>query len=375
MSSLSISDLRKSFGGTPVLKGVSMDITEGEFVALLGPSGCGKTTLLRTIAGLEQQDTGSIRIGGRLVDDLGPSERDISLVFQSYALYPHLSVAQNIAMPLTMRNLSALERLPGMGRLSSSVRERRADIVDKVTSIAQSMNIDHLLDRKPGQLSGGQKQRVAVARALVRKPSLLLMDEPLSNLDAKLRVQMRREIVALHQRHRSTTVYVTHDQTEAMTMADRIAVVLHGELQQIATPLELYRAPATREVAEFIGSPKINLLPCTVLDQRVECLGRPMRVTTDRGWTHGHLGIRPEHLQLVQCGADALPCHIVGVEHLGAEVLILLELTTGEPLCARMEVGAYEALRHRETLAVQWPPRDLLLFDAEGKRRNFNNLD
>lgn len=377
MQSLRVDDIRKSFGATDVLRGISLDIAQTEFVALLGPSGCGKTTLLRIVAGLERQDSGTVDIAGRRVDDLGPAERDIALVFQSYALYPHLTVGQNIAVPLAMRRLSALERLPGYSSLSSRIRARRQDIARDVARIAKSMEIDHLLGRKPGQLSGGQKQRVAVARALVREPSILLMDEPLSNLDAKLRMQMRQEIVNMHRRHGATTVYVTHDQTEAMTMADRIAVILRGELQQFGTPVEIYKRPASIDVAEFVGSPKINVLPCAVDANGVTLLGGLHAGTAELvAGTSGFVGIRPEHF-MVHDGSAAgdgptLKCSITALEYLGSEALIQARVAGGqEQICLRTDIDVFERAKQSDQLAVRVSPRNMLLFGQDRKRADW----
>jgi multiple sugar transport system ATP-binding protein len=371
MQSLRVDNVRKSFGETNVLRGISLDITKTEFVALLGPSGCGKTTLLRIIAGLERQDSGSIDIAGRRVDELGPAERDIALVFQSYALYPHLTVGQNIAVPLVMRRLSVLQRLPGMASVSGKTRNQRIDIFQDVAQIAQSMEIGHLLNRKPGQLSGGQKQRVAVARALVRKPSILLMDEPLSNLDAKLRVQMRQEIVGMHRRHGATTVYVTHDQTEAMTMADRIAVILNGELQQIGTPAEIYKTPASIDVAEFVGSPKINILPCSISGNGLALLGQAYSGASGlANGTAGFIGIRPEHVSVsADSEGPSLRCTIASLEYLGSEALIQARFDdSDEQICLRTDIDAFERAKQSDTLSIRLSARDMLLFD-QGRRR------
>ncbi|UDF28150.1 UNVERIFIED_ORG: sn-glycerol-3-phosphate ABC transporter ATP-binding protein UgpC [Roseateles sp. XES5] len=241
-SFLKISNLRKSYGALEILKDINLEIEQGGFLVLVGPSGCGKSTLLNTIAGLEPISSGDIAIDGRSVAGLHPSKRDIAMVFQSYALYPNMNVAQNIAFGLEMRKVP------------------RAQREQTVQRVAKMLQIGHLLDRKPGQLSGGQRQRVAMGRALARDPKLFLFDEPLSNLDAKLRIEMRAEIKLLHQRTRTTTVYVTHDQVEAMTLGDRIAVMKDGLVQQFGTPEEIYSRPATRFVAEFIGSPTMNFL-------------------------------------------------------------------------------------------------------------------
>src|SRR5579883_1244304 len=242
MASVELRSVRKSFGATEIIHGVSIDIGDGEFVVLVGPSGCGKSTLLRMIAGLEEITGGQIAIGGRVVNTLPPKSRDIAMVFQNYALYPHMSVFDNMAFSLK------LAKMP------------RAEIEAKVRRAAEILGLVAYLDRYPRQLSGGQRQRVAMGRAIVRDPQVFLFDEPLSNLDAKLRVQMRSEIKELHQRLRSTSIYVTHDQIEAMTMADRIVVMHDGRVEQIGTPLELYDNPANQFVAGFIGSPAMNFL-------------------------------------------------------------------------------------------------------------------
>src|SRR6516162_6641983 len=246
MATVSLRQLRKAFGVHPVVHGVDLDIADREFLVLVGPSGCGKSTILRMIAGLEEATGGEIRIDGELVNERDPKDRDIAMVFQDYALYPHMTVADNMAFSLRYRGIA------------------KADIRNRVTEAAKTLDIGALLDRYPRQLSGGQRQRVAMGRAIVRDPRVFLFDEPLSNLDAKLRVQMRIEIKALHQRLKTTTIYVTHDQIEAMTMADKIVVMHDGRVEQIGAPLDLYHNPRTRFVAGFIGSPAMNFIPCQV---------------------------------------------------------------------------------------------------------------
>ncbi|OCX63793.1 glycerol-3-phosphate ABC transporter ATP-binding protein [Thioclava sp. SK-1] len=293
--SIQLSHITKGFGTTHVLQGIDLTIEPGEFVSLVGMSGCGKSTLLRVIAGLESPTEGQVHIGGVDVTQDDPSDRNLAMVFQSYALYPHMTVRQNIATPLRMRQLSLRQRLPLIGKLLTPAPLRRA-IDTAVAEAADSLQISALLDRKPGQLSGGQRQRVALARALVRNPAAFLMDEPLSNLDAKLRAHMREELVSLHKSLGATFIYVTHDQIEAMTMSDRIALMSGGQIAQVGTPDQLYHAPATLTVARFIGSPTINLLPAEADGAgRVRVFGHDIGLTTTaRGPVT--LGVRAEGL-------------------------------------------------------------------------------
>src|SRR5512132_4111235 len=244
MASVSFQNIEKAFGSTKVIHGISFDIADGEFTVLVGPSGCGKSTLLRMLAGLEEITAGTIAIDSKVVNDVESKDRDIAMVFQSYALYPHMTVADNMAFSLKLRKADAKV------------------IEERVGKAAKILNLDPYLHRYPRELSGGQRQRVAMGRAIVRDPKVFLFDEPLSNLDAKLRVQMRIEIKKVHQKVRTTTVYVTHDQVEAMTLADRVVVMNAGRIEQVGTPANLYHAPATKFVAGFIGSPAMNLLPC-----------------------------------------------------------------------------------------------------------------
>jgi multiple sugar transport system ATP-binding protein len=287
MAEIVLDHLTKSYaGGAAAVKELSITIADGEFIILVGPSGCGKSTTLNMIAGLEDISSGELRIGGDRVNDKAPKDRDIAMVFQSYALYPHMTVRQNIAFPLTLAKMS------------------KADIATKVEETARILDLGELLDRKPGQLSGGQRQRVAMGRAIVRSPKAFLMDEPLSNLDAKLRVQMRSEIARLQNRLGTTTIYVTHDQTEAMTLGDRVVVMLAGVAQQIGTPDELYNHPANLFVAGFIGSPAMNFFPATLTDVGVRVPFGDVTLTSE---VHDMLalhptpnnvivGVRPEHL-------------------------------------------------------------------------------
>ena len=288
MSGVDVTGLSKHFGAVTVLHPTDLAIADGEFVVVIGPSGCGKSTLLRLIAGLERPDTGRIGIGGRDVTDLAPAERGLAMVFQSYALYPHLTVAENIAFPLRMARRPAVE------------------IAARVAAVADVLELEPLLDRRPRALSGGQRQRVSIGRAIVRDPGVLLLDEPLSNLDAGLRVRMRHEFARLHQRLGTTMVYVTHDQVEAMTLANRIVVMAHGRVEQVGAPLDLYHAPATIGVAAAIGSPAMNLLPVTITaaDATGATVAIPggaacrvaVVVSTSSVGSAATLGVRPEHL-------------------------------------------------------------------------------
>ncbi|HEY9454707.1 MAG TPA: sn-glycerol-3-phosphate ABC transporter ATP-binding protein UgpC [Bradyrhizobium sp.] len=311
MASVVIRDVRKAFGLTPVIHGVTITIDDGQFVVLVGPSGCGKSTLLRMIAGLENITAGELKIGDRIVNDLPPKERDVAMVFQNYALYPHMTVAANMAFSMKLR---------GAPKDETEKRVKRA---------AEILGLSQLLERFPRQLSGGQRQRVAMGRAIVRDPQVFLFDEPLSNLDAKLRVQMRSEIKELHQRLKTTSVFVTHDQIEAMTMGDKIVVMKEGRIEQTGSPLELYDHPANLFVAGFIGSPSMNFLPGTLRRNggaaRVDFGdGTQIEAPHSSGGSDGQsviLGTRPEHLTLVDGGGIAV--RVVVIEPTGAETLVL----------------------------------------------------
>ena len=363
MSQLTISSLRKSFGTVEVLKGVDLEARSGEFIALVGPSGCGKSTLLAMIAGLETVSSGEIRIDGRLVNSVAPKDRDIAMVFQSYALYPTMTVRQNITFGMESR------RVP---------RNLQDQAVKRVSALLQ---IEPLLGRKPGQLSGGQRQRVAMGRALVRDPKLFLFDEPLSNLDAKLRVEMRTEIKRLHQRVGKTTIYVTHDQVEAMTLASRIAVMHKGELQQFARPRDVYDRPANVFVAGFMGSPSMNFLKGELAGERVTLEGggggeaaislplegRPANGADARKVI---LGLRPEHISLhhperTGDGRPVVSAPVEIVEPTGAETMVALRLA-GREVLARFE--AHEAPEVGQSVSVAIDMARACLFDAESER-------
>ncbi|SDG07759.1 carbohydrate ABC transporter ATP-binding protein, CUT1 family (TC 3.A.1.1.-) [Celeribacter baekdonensis] len=367
MATIQFRDIRKSFGDTDVLKGVGLDIADGEFLSLVGPSGCGKSTLLRILAGLESQTSGSVRIGGTPVDGLHAADRDLAMVFQSYALYPHLSVAENIAVPLTMRRLSNAQRLPLIGRALPGSRTTRAAIGTTVREAAEMLDIAHLLDRKPGQLSGGQRQRVALGRALVRDPSAFLLDEPLSNLDAKMRVHMRAEIAQLNRKLGATFVYVTHDQAEAMTMSDRIAVMMEGELLQVGTPDALYDHPEDIRVAQFIGSPAINILP---VDTDASGTIRLCDMATGlraSGPPIEHLGVRPE--AFVPCEEGEL---VVGrvrmIENLGSDLFVHLDAAgVPMPVTVRLPSSARGRIKVRDVMRLTATPARICGFDSAGK--------
>ena len=314
MASVSFQKIEKSFGSTKIIHGISFDISDGEFVVLVGPSGCGKSTLLRMLAGLEPISGGEIAIDGKVINDLDSKDRDIAMVFQSYALYPHMTVRDNMAFSLKLRKADAT--------MTNT----------RVANAARILNLDPLLDRFPRELSGGQRQRVAMGRAIVRDPKVFLFDEPLSNLDAKLRVAMRAEIKALHQRLKTTTVYVTHDQIEAMTMADRIVVMHDGIVEQIGTPLELFDRPGNLFVAQFIGSPSMNVLK-GVLHQAdgrawVEAQGQQWPTLPHAQARDGqavHFGVRPTDITVLTTGSG-IPAKVVVVEPTGAETELLLEV-------------------------------------------------
>jgi sn-glycerol 3-phosphate transport system ATP-binding protein len=365
MADIAFAGIKKSYGETQVIHGIDMHIDDGEFVVIVGPSGCGKSTLLRMVAGLEPITAGEISIGGRTVNQLEPKDRDIAMVFQNYALYPHMSVFDNMAYGLKIAKLS------------------KAEIAQRVQTAAAMLELAELLERKPRQLSGGQRQRVAMGRAIVRNPSTFLFDEPLSNLDAKLRVQMRLEIKQLQRRLGTTSLYVTHDQVEAMTLADRLIVMNAGVAEQIASPMEIYERPASRFVAGFIGSPAMNFLPARVS-------GDGARLTVEGGidvrsgslslsGLAGQavtLGVRPEHLRLVEGAEAELKLLVRLVETLGADLLAHGHLVPaeGQPSednddIVTVRLPGVARVREGDTLPLRAAEESLHLFDAEtGKR-------
>ncbi|MDR1612716.1 MAG: sn-glycerol-3-phosphate ABC transporter ATP-binding protein UgpC [Planctomycetota bacterium] len=329
MATVSIREVVKKFGDLTVMHGVSIDIADGEFVVLVGPSGCGKSTLLRMIAGLEKITAGTVSIGGRVVNNLPPKDRDISMVFQNYALYPHMTVAENMSFSLTIAGTPEGEKK------------------SRVAAAAEILGLGPLLDRFPRQLSGGQRQRVAMGRSIVRDPQVFLFDEPLSNLDAKLRVAMRAEIKSLHQRLNTTVVYVTHDQVEAMTMADKIVVLRSGRVEQIGGPLELYDDPCNRFVAQFIGSPAMNVLPASCRDGKLVLPGGAVLDAAPPALPDGAellVGKRPEHVRL---GGGGVPARVKVVEPTGSETCVLADLSGRDFVCVfrdRMPVRAGDAV-------------------------------
>ncbi|ANY84068.1 sugar ABC transporter ATP-binding protein (plasmid) [Microvirga ossetica] len=344
MARVTIEHVHKSFGSVPIIRGVSVDIEDGEFVILVGPSGCGKSTLLRMVAGLENITDGEIRIGPRVVNNVPPKERDIAMVFQNYALYPHMTVGDNMAFSLKLKNVP------------------KSEIGTKVNRAAEILGLTPLLARYPRQLSGGQRQRVAMGRAIVRDPQVFLFDEPLSNLDAKLRVQMRTEIKALHQRLKTTTVYVTHDQIEAMTMADKIVVMHDGEVEQVGAPLELYDRPANLFVAGFIGSPAMN-----ILDGRLSPAGFAMGdlrlpVQNAPAASDGrpvYYGVRPEHFRLT---GEGLPVEVIVIEPTGSETQVVCRAGGRDITCVfRERISA----KPGDILQVQPDPALVHLFDKD----------
>lgn len=363
MGSLTISNVTKTFGSTEVLKGINIDITDGEFLILVGPSGCGKSTLMNTIAGLEEVTTGQLLLAGEDVTERSPKDRDIAMVFQSYALYPTMNVARNISFGLEMRGVPKQER------------------DQRVQEVSTLLQINHLLDRKPSQLSGGQRQRVAMGRALARSPRVYLFDEPLSNLDAKLRVEMRTEIKKLHKRLGTTIVYVTHDQIEAMTLADRIAVMKDGVVQQLGTPNEIYDNPANQFVAGFMGSPPMNFVPCEVNSDgslAIDTSSHSLSLTIPQSSTlkaqnisRVILGLRPEMLtepkpERAGDSVMALEMDFDVTEPMGADTIAIGEWN-GIEILARLSPEA--GLRAGKSTPVQVDLSKVVLFDPESGER------
>jgi len=352
VAEIRLSGVTKRFGDVVAVDGLDLVAADGEFLVLLGPSGCGKSTALRMIAGLEDPTEGDVHIGERDVTDVAPKDRDVAMVFQSYALYPHKTVRANIEMPLKPRHVPKDERAA------------------QVAEAARMLGLQDLLDRKPRELSGGQRQRVALARAIVRRPAAFLMDEPLSNLDAKLRIQTRAELVELHRRLGTTVVYVTHDQVEAMTMADRVAVMDAGRLQQVGPPQEVYDRPANAFVARFIGSPPMNLLPATAGEGAIRVAGGSLPAPAGAQLSGAvTVGVRPEHLRDARAGEPSFDAGLRVVESLGHERLLVCDSGDGDPVIVRRsaEVAVPE---HGTTLHLTADAANVHVFDvATGERR------
>ena len=356
MAGLELKDIRKSYGNVEVIKGVDLSISHGEFVVFVGPSGCGKSTLLRMIAGLEDITDGDIFIGERLVNDVEPRDRGVAMVFQSYALYPHMTVYDNVGFALKL------------AKTDKQVRDR------KIREVAQVLQMEALLDRRPAQLSGGQRQRVAIGRAIVREPKVFLFDEPLSNLDAALRVDMRMELARLHADLDATMIYVTHDQIEAMTLADKIVVLDNGIVQQVGSPLELYNRPANVFVAGFIGSPKMNLLPVdveaatadtvTIASTTLEKTVVPHTSGSARAGDGLTLGLRPQ--SFVADAEGVIEGKVELVERLGHETIIRLRLKDGIAITAAL--AGQSDLEMGDTASLAFRPEEAHLFDANGQR-------
>ncbi|MCW4149640.1 sn-glycerol-3-phosphate ABC transporter ATP-binding protein UgpC [Halomonas sp. 18H] len=357
MASVTLEKLNKIFGSTHIIKDVDLAIGNGEFVVFVGPSGCGKSTLLRLIAGLESISDGTMQIGDDVVNELPPRERGVGMVFQSYALYPHMTVYENMAFGLKLAKMA------------------KETVDDRVMATARILQLEELLQRKPKELSGGQRQRVAMGRAMAREPKILLFDEPLSNLDASLRVQMRNEIARLHHRLGSTMIYVTHDQVEAMTLADKIVVLRDGRIEQVGSPHDLYQRPETRFVAGFIGSPTMNFMPAELVEAsgqgcRVQVTGvgelsLPQDASNTTRGSQLTLGVRPEHMRLEEAQGDNA-FEIVNVEYLGNEVYVYLEPKDGDILLVhRTEAPSDWQVGHKVALAPEI--EHIHLFDGDDK--------
>ncbi len=355
MATVEFQRVEKHFGATKVIHGVSFDIHDGEFMVLVGPSGCGKSTLLRMLAGLEEISGGIIAIGGRAVNDVDSKDRDIAMVFQSYALYPHMSVRENMGFSLRLRKAD------------------KGELDRRVAKAASILNLEPYLDRYPRELSGGQRQRVAMGRAIVRDPKVFLFDEPLSNLDAKLRVQMRSEIKALHQRLKTTTVYVTHDQIEAMTMADRIVVMHDGVIEQIGTPLELYDRPSNLFVAQFIGSPAMNVVQGTLRRangvahvETPDGIRWPLAASAGGDGQPVTYGVRPDHLELAPGAARGVPGEIIVVEPTGSETELVVQIGDAQMV---VETHGRPTLRPGDKVTFAVNPANVHLFDQPSGQR------
>ncbi len=346
MGSIELKSVEKWFGSAQVIKGVDLMIDEGEFIVFVGPSGCGKSTLLRMIGGLEDISRGSLLINGNDVTDHPPSKRGLTMVFQSYALYPHLTVAENMGFSLKVAGVP------------------KAEIAEQVNKAAEVLKLGPFLERRPKDLSGGQRQRVAIGRSIVRDPTAFLFDEPLSNLDAALRVEMRYEIAKLHQNLKRTMIYVTHDQVEAMTLANRIVVLEYGKIAQVGTPRELYERPANLFVAQFIGSPKMNILPCTTQNDGYT-LEHGRGGDFARSGVASKLGIRPEHIDVVSSGDGQCDGIIEVIEYLGADTFLIVDCGAEEKVTVRLNGDT--ALKPGAKIGLHFPTDKLHFFDENGQ--------
>ena len=358
MPNLQIKNLVKKFGETEVIKGVDLEIQDKDFVVFVGPSGCGKSTMLRLIAGLEEVTSGTIHLGGEDISSTPPAKRDLAMVFQSYALYPHMSIRDNMSFGLKLAGVD------------------KETIDQKVTAVAKTLMLDKLLDRKPGALSGGQRQRVAIARSIVRQPKIFLFDEPLSNLDAALRVQMRVELAKLHKKLDTTMIYVTHDQVEAMTLADKVVVFSAGHIEQIGTPMELYHSPANLFVAEFIGTPKISMLqgniasPDGTITLSSGDNGGTVNLSTDRRFSESltgksvKVGVRPEHIEVVEQGQGHVNATVDLVENLGREMYCHLRLGDDKHVSLISCLSGDATVKANQSVGLRFDIERICLFDA-----------
>ena len=376
MGTISLKNISKSFGSTQVLNNLNVDINDGEFLTLVGPSGCGKSTLLRIIAGLEQQTSGDVLIDNKNVNRVRASERDLAMVFQSYALYPHLTVRRNLETPLRLRDYNAFERLPLIGNFSPSKKEKTESINQLVNKTSDTLKISELLDRKPGQLSGGQRQRVALGRAMVREPVAFLMDEPLSNLDAALRVHMRSELSELHNSLKTTFIYVTHDQAEALTMSSRMAVMIDGNLLQLDTPQEVYDNPSSLSVAQFVGSPKINIFKGTSDSSgTVSFLNVNLKRKSSESNTDLHIGIRPEHLEITnESNENTFSGTVAYRENLGSDIFFHINIEDGSnKIIVRGLPQFTHQISNGSSVNIKRVSDKALLFNQAGMRVQFTN--
>lgn len=374
MPQISFREVTKDFGKSQVIHGFSADIDDGEFLVLLGPSGCGKSTMLRMIAGLADVSSGTIEFDGAVINDLEPKERQIAFVFQSYALYPHMSVFDNIAFPLIMDRFKPWYHVPIVNSIARRILRNTPEVKEKVHAVAAMLELEPMLNRRPRTLSGGQRQRVAVARALVRNPEVYLLDEPLSNLDAKLRTQMRSEITELYRKVKKSFIYVTHDQVEAMTMATKIIVMNEGQIRQIGTPDEIYHRPADTFVARFIGSPPMNLIPVEASGSTMILVGGQELLLSESPPRSGKLlvGVRPEQVR-VGPQKTGLLATVESVENLGAEAILTLRFVANDPSSGESDhkilakVEGSSTARPGDTLSVSFESSSVRWFDPDSQ--------